>query len=320
MRPGIAALAGWVAFAALVAHLGILPGGAGPVWNHASINYDDPQVLRHAQDRSVPEIVTGTTYFAYKPVYFLSLKLDVAIFGDAVAGGALVENLLLHALAAFLLVVLLAQVLGSPWIAGAAGLLFAVHPAHVESVAWIAERKGVLSLVLVLSAHLAYRRGRDKGSGDARPRPAPPAGGARRRGRSGPTRGSSRSTRPWRPRDGRAPSSGSSPSSSWRSAASPSTRGWAPRRAPAPSTTGSRRPRSPRPWRRCTLLPAPRDPPRRALPRLCGRPRGLVGEPGLDRGPLARGGRRGPDSSAASVEGTRSSRRPPGSGSSGSRP
>ena len=146
-----------VALAALVVHLGI---GVGGVWTFEPLNYDDPQVLTLASEKSIAAIVTETTWYAYKPVYFLSVKFDT-LFGSWTSAVAHVHNALLHALAAALLFFLLVGWLRNRWIAGAAALLFAVHPVHAESVAWISSRKDVLSFVLVLAAHLVYRRARD---------------------------------------------------------------------------------------------------------------------------------------------------------------
>ncbi|MDF1702862.1 MAG: tetratricopeptide repeat protein, partial [Planctomycetota bacterium] len=158
-RSDVLKLALWVGAAALLAHLGL---SAGTIWSYGPINYDDPQVLEIVQQKSVGEILSGPTYYAYKPLYFLSLKLDT-IFGEAAVPFGHGVNWILHGLAAFLLVLLLYDIFQSRWIAAAAGLLFAVHPVHVENVAWYAERKDVLSLVFVLWAHRAFRADRTLG-------------------------------------------------------------------------------------------------------------------------------------------------------------
>lgn len=152
-------LALWVGAVALVAHLGLT---AGTIWSYGPINYDDPQVLGILETKSVGDVLTTTTWYAYKPIYFLSLKID-ALFGDASVQVGHGVNWLLHALATFLLVLLLYDIFRNPWIAGVAGLLFAVHPVHVENVAWFAERKDVLSMVFVLLAHRAFRKDRAAG-------------------------------------------------------------------------------------------------------------------------------------------------------------
>src|SRR5204863_1484726 len=70
-------------------------------------------------------------------------------------------NVLLHAIAVVLLFLALQQMTGALWRSGFVSAVFAVHPLHVESVAWIAERKDVLSaffFMLTLLAYLHYTR------------------------------------------------------------------------------------------------------------------------------------------------------------------
>ena len=155
-RQALRRLALFVAGLALLVHAGLTAGG---IWSFETINYDDPQVLAAVEDASVGEILTGTTYYAYKPVYFLSLKID-ALFGDSQVAVAHVVNWLLHGLVAALLTLLIHDIFRSRWMALAVGVLFAVHPVHVENVAWISERKDQLSLLFALWAHLSFRRSR----------------------------------------------------------------------------------------------------------------------------------------------------------------
>ncbi len=151
-----------LALAALLAHLGWAPGEPGTVLGASTLNYDDPQVLAAARGSRVADLFTGITYYAYKPLYFLSLKLDLLLDGDG-AGLTHAVNLLLFLGCVVLLARLLLDLTGSAFVAGAAALLFAVHPVHVESVAWVSGRKDVLSLLLVLAAHLSYRSARAAG-------------------------------------------------------------------------------------------------------------------------------------------------------------
>ena len=123
------------------------------------VNYDDPQVRAEVASTSPAEILTGPFYYAYKPVYGLSLWLDHALYGDAPYGWH-AGNVLLFALATALLALVVHGLLRSTFVAAAVAALFASHPVHAESVAWVSERKDALSLVLVLLAHLAYRRAR----------------------------------------------------------------------------------------------------------------------------------------------------------------
>src|SRR5205823_675985 len=94
-----------------------------------------------------------TTSPQYYPLVFTSFWIEHKLWGLHAAGYH-VDNILLHALAA----VLLWRVLEALEVPGAllAACLFAVHPINVESVAWITERKNVLSGVFYFAAALAY--------------------------------------------------------------------------------------------------------------------------------------------------------------------
>lgn len=91
----------------------------------------------------------------WHPLTWLSLMLDAS------AGGVSprvfhVTNLLLHAANVVLLFLVLLRMTGRPWRSGFVSVLFAIHPQHVESVAWITERKDVLSTLFWLLTMLAY--------------------------------------------------------------------------------------------------------------------------------------------------------------------
>ncbi len=98
-----------------------------------------------------------TSFYAanWHPLTWISHMVDIELFGLNPAGHHIV-NLILHIAASVLLFVVLYQMTGQLWPGAAAALLFAVHPLHVESVAWIAERKDVLSTVLALLTILLY--------------------------------------------------------------------------------------------------------------------------------------------------------------------
>ncbi len=93
----------------------------------------------------------------WHPVTWLSHMADVSLFGMD-AGRHHLVNLLLHALDSWLLFHVLRRLTGNTWESGLAAALFAVHPLHVESVAWISERKDLLSAFFFLLAIGAYAR------------------------------------------------------------------------------------------------------------------------------------------------------------------
>ncbi len=89
------------------------------------------------------------------PLTWVSLALDVQIGGLA-PGTFHLTNLILHALNALLLFVLFQRATGSVWRSWWVAALWALHPLRVESVAWVAERKDVLSMFWGLWAFIAY--------------------------------------------------------------------------------------------------------------------------------------------------------------------
>jgi protein O-mannosyl-transferase len=91
------------------------------------------------------------------PLTWLSLMLDTTLFGFR-AGGYHFTNVLFHAANTVLLFVFLTRATGSDLRSACVAALFALHPLHVESVAWITERKDVLSLFFGLLSLLAYLR------------------------------------------------------------------------------------------------------------------------------------------------------------------
>jgi hypothetical protein len=96
----------------------------------------------------------------WQPAVWLSLMVDAEIYGLNPAGFHL-TNLLLHIANTLLLFGLLTAMTGSPRRSGFVAALFALHPLHVESVAWVTERKDVLSTffwMLTLWAYWGYTR------------------------------------------------------------------------------------------------------------------------------------------------------------------
>ena len=91
----------------------------------------------------------------WHPLVWLSLMLDAQFWGTW-AGGYHLTNLALHVANGLLLFVLLQRATGAWWRSALVAALFAVHPLHVESVAWVAARKDVLSTLFGLLALLAY--------------------------------------------------------------------------------------------------------------------------------------------------------------------
>jgi len=127
-------------------------------------NYDDPvYVPDNVQLRAgFSWMGVGWAWTTFKmgnwhPLTWLSLMLDCQLFGVR-AGGHHLVNVALHAANAVLLFLVLRNMTAARWRSSLVAALFALHPLHVESVAWIAERKDVLCTLFFLFALVAYSR------------------------------------------------------------------------------------------------------------------------------------------------------------------
>ncbi|MEY2495489.1 MAG: protein O-mannosyl-transferase [Verrucomicrobiota bacterium] len=141
----------------------------GQTLRHGFVNYDDPSYVYEN-----PTVIKGLTLEGLKwafthsharnwhPLTTLSHVLDCQLFGVE-PGGHHFTNVLLHTVTVLLLFFLLWQMTGAYWRSAFVAAIFAIHPLRVESVAWVAERKDVLSglfFVLTLAAYVRYVRKR----------------------------------------------------------------------------------------------------------------------------------------------------------------
>ena len=135
-----------------------------PVNRHPFVNYDDDRyVTENAQVRqgltweTFTWAWTSTEQANWHPLTWMSHALDVSMFRLNPAGHHL-SSVLLHAVNVVLLFLLLMLATGRVGPSLFAAALWAVHPINVESVAWVGERKNVLSTMFFLLTLLSYRR------------------------------------------------------------------------------------------------------------------------------------------------------------------
>ncbi|MDP4720379.1 MAG: tetratricopeptide repeat protein [Akkermansiaceae bacterium] len=144
-----------------------------PVRSYDFVNYDDdlfvyenpnlqqgltPDTVRWALTAGLKGEDENADY--WRPLSYLSHALDIELFGWH-AGGHHLMSVGLHAAAVVALFWALLSLTGAPWRSAFVAALFAVHPLRVESVAWVAERKDVLSglfFFLTLGAYASYAR------------------------------------------------------------------------------------------------------------------------------------------------------------------
>jgi Tfp pilus assembly protein PilF len=141
----------------------------GQLAHYDFIDLDDTAYVylnRHVTDGLTPEAVkwafTHRYAGTYTPATWVTHMIDWQIYGSN-AGGHHLTNVLLHAATAIFLFLMLRQMTGRLWPSALVAAIFAVHPLRVESVAWVTERKDVLSglfFVLALWAYVGYVRHR----------------------------------------------------------------------------------------------------------------------------------------------------------------
>jgi len=142
------------------------------IWRFAFVFFDDPGYVKdnRAVIRGLPlfkdpgvfseNVKWAFTAFVqsnWHPLTWLSHMLDVQLFGLEAAGHH-VTNVIFHILNTLLLFWLLRWMTGRSWCSAAVAAMFAVHPMHVESVVWVAERKDMLSTFFGLLTLLFYVR------------------------------------------------------------------------------------------------------------------------------------------------------------------
>ena len=132
-------------------------------WDDSFYVANNEHVAKGLTRESAAWALLSTERINWHPLTWLSHMADVELYGLH-PGGHHATNVLLHVLNSLLLFALFSSMTHAPWRSALVALLFAIHPLHVESVAWISERKDVLSVCMGLLSTWAYvsyaRRGR----------------------------------------------------------------------------------------------------------------------------------------------------------------
>lgn len=135
-----------------------------PIAGHDFIGLDDatyvsenPYLRNGLTLEAVHWAFTNSYALNWHPLTWISHLVDVELFGLSPSGHHIV-GLLFHALNTVILFVALRRLTGAHWRSVFVAALFALHPLHVESVAWISERKDVLSSLLWFITIWLYAR------------------------------------------------------------------------------------------------------------------------------------------------------------------
>ena len=123
--------------------------------------YNSPAIQAGLTAQGIALAFTSQHARNWHPLATLSHMLDCQLYGLK-PGGHHATNVILHIITVLLLFRVLREMTGAVWKSAIVAALFAVHPLHVESVAWVSERKDVLSamfFLLMLGAYVRYARG-----------------------------------------------------------------------------------------------------------------------------------------------------------------
>ncbi len=136
-----------------------------PVRHNAFVNFDDESyitenqhVLHGLRARSIQWAFTSSHAANWHPLTWLSHMLDCEVFGLDSSGHHL-SSVVIHIVNSIILLLVLFRLTGSVWASALTAAMFALHPLRVESVAWAAERKDVLSGffgIVTIGAYIGY--------------------------------------------------------------------------------------------------------------------------------------------------------------------
>jgi protein O-mannosyl-transferase len=148
----------WIYLALLLITLAIY----SQVRDFSFVNFDDPAHLTdnaHVRDGFTWGGISWAFTSGYAgywfPLTWLSYMLDCQLFGVR-SGPIHITNAILHAISTLLLFAFLRRTTGARWRSAFVAFVFALHPLHIESVAWVAERKDVLSALFWMLTFWAY--------------------------------------------------------------------------------------------------------------------------------------------------------------------
>jgi len=147
----------WAVFvfaAAFIVYSGALSNDFLSVWDDPNYITENPDVTGLSL-RNIKAAFTNTYVGNYAPFHIISYALDYTLFGLNPTAFHAVNNIL-HGINAVMVMLLILRISGNLRLSVLSALVFALHPLQVESVAWVTERKNILSTTFALGSFLTY--------------------------------------------------------------------------------------------------------------------------------------------------------------------